>query len=107
MDLVAEIWPEMSSFPKNVVEQVEIVGRYSGYMDRQTADISAFRNDESLLIPDDIDFDLVGGLSNEIKSKFKSARPATLGAAARISGVTPAGLTALLGFVRKTAKSIV
>ena len=106
MGLVAEIWPEMSSFPKNVVEQVEIVGRYSGYMDRQTADISAFRNDESLLIPDDIDFDLVGGLSNEIKTKFKSARPATFGAAARISGVTPAGLTALLGFVRKTAKSI-
>jgi tRNA uridine 5-carboxymethylaminomethyl modification enzyme len=106
MITVTEIWPEMATFPNTILEQIEIVGRYSGYMDRQAADIRSFRNDESLLIPDNIDFDLIGGLSNEIKSKLKSARPATLGAAARISGVTPAGLTALLGFVRKSARSV-
>ena len=102
--LVAKIWPEMAGLSEPVAEQIEIMGHYSGYMDRQEADIRAFRKDESLLIPDDIDFDKVGGLSNEIKTKFMSSRPETLGAAARISGVTPAALTALLGFVRRKAR---
>ena len=68
--LVVKIWPEMAGLSEPVAEQIEIMGHYSGYMDRQEADIQAFRKDESLLIPDDIDFDKVGGLSNEIKTKF-------------------------------------
>ena len=104
MALVGQIWPEMSGLPAVICEQIEIMGRYSGYMDRQEADVRAFRNDESLLIPGGIDFDEVGGLSNEVRGKLKAARPTTLGAAARISGVTPAALTALLGFVRRKAK---
>ena len=74
-------------------------------MDRQDADIRVFRSDESLLIPEEINFDTIGGLSNEVKGKRKAARPATFGAAARISGVTPAALTALLRFVRRTARN--
>jgi tRNA uridine 5-carboxymethylaminomethyl modification enzyme len=104
MALVGQIWPEMSGLPAVICEQIEIMGRYSGYMDRQETDVRAFRNDESLLIPGGIDFDEVGGLSNEVRGKLKAARPTTLGAAARISGVTPAALTALLGFVRRKAK---
>jgi tRNA uridine 5-carboxymethylaminomethyl modification enzyme len=102
--LVGQIWPEMSGLPAVICEQIEIMGRYSGYMARQETDVRAFRNDESLLIPGGIDFDEVGGLSNEVRGKLKAARPTTLGAAARISGVTPAALTALLGFVRRKAK---
>ena len=105
MDLLAQIWPEMAGLPRTVAEQIEIMGRYAGYLDRQETDIRVFRSDESLLIPDSIDFDLIGGLSNEIRSKLKSTRPTTLGAAARISGVTPAALTALLGFVRRKARN--
>jgi tRNA uridine 5-carboxymethylaminomethyl modification enzyme len=105
MALVGQIWPEMSGLPAVICEQIEIMGRYSGYMDRQETDVRAFRNDESLLIPGGIDFDVIGGLSNEVRGKLNAARPTTLGAAARISGVTPAALTALLGFVRKKAKN--
>jgi tRNA uridine 5-carboxymethylaminomethyl modification enzyme len=101
---IAKIWPEMTGLPRVVAEQIEIMGRYAGYLDRQETDIRVFRSDESLLIPDNIDFDLIGGLSNEIRSKLKFTRPTTLGAAARISGVTPAALTALLGFVRRKAR---
>jgi len=104
MCLVAKIWPEMTGLPRVAAEQIEIMGRYAGYLDRQETDIRVFRSDESLLIPDNIDFDLIGGLSNEIRSKLKFTRPTTLGAAARISGVTPAALTALLGFVRRKAR---
>ena len=98
-------WPELGSLDAEIAEQIEITGVYSGYLNRQEADIKAFRSDESLMIPDDIIFEEIGGLSNEICSKLKESRPATLGAAARISGVTPAALTALLGFVRKSSRA--
>ena len=104
MAVVCKIWPKMSGLPPIISEQIEIMGQYSGYMGRQEADIRAFRSDESLLIPSKINFDSIGGLSTEVRSKLKSVRPATFGAAARIPGVTPAALTALLGFVRKRAR---
>lgn len=94
-------FPDLPDAPAAVVEQVEIEARYAGYMDRQTADIRAFRRDEALRLPADLDVDAVGGLSNEVRQKLKAARPATLGAASRIPGVTPAALTALLRHVRR------
>ncbi len=103
MARVAEIWPELAGLSPDIAEQIEIMGLYSGYMDRQETDIRAFRADESLIIPEDIDFHSIGGLSNEICAKLEEVQPKTLGAAARISGVTPAALTALLGFVRRRA----
>ncbi len=96
-----ELFPSLPEAPSAIVEQVEIEARYAGYMDRQTADIHAFRRDEALRLPENLDIDAVGGLSNEVRQKLKTGRPATLGAAARIPGVTPAALTALLRHVRR------
>ncbi|NQU62520.1 MAG: tRNA uridine-5-carboxymethylaminomethyl(34) synthesis enzyme MnmG [Rhodospirillales bacterium] len=98
---LARLWPELGEIPPAIAAQLEIEAGYAGYIERQEADVRAFRRDESLEIPDDLDFDSVGGLSNEARSKLAEARPATLGAAARISGITPAALTALLGHVRR------
>ncbi|MCW0182297.1 MAG: tRNA uridine-5-carboxymethylaminomethyl(34) synthesis enzyme MnmG [Zavarzinia sp.] len=94
-------WPWLAEMPADIAEQVEIEALYAGYIDRVEADIRAFRRDENLTLPADIDFAAIGGLSAEIRLKLDAARPPTLGAAARISGVTPAALTALLAHVRK------
>jgi tRNA uridine 5-carboxymethylaminomethyl modification enzyme len=96
-----ELFSDLPDAVPAVIEQVEIEARYAGYMERQTADIRAFRRDEALRLPDDLDVDAIGGLSNEVRHKLKTGRPATLGAAARIPGVTPAALTALLRHVRR------
>ncbi|MDE0799946.1 MAG: tRNA uridine-5-carboxymethylaminomethyl(34) synthesis enzyme MnmG [Rhodospirillaceae bacterium] len=96
-----DLWPELEGIRADVREQLEIEGRYAGYMERQDADIRAFRKDEALALPEALDYADVGGLSNEVRQKLTDARPATLGAAARIPGITPAGLTTLLRHVRK------
>lgn len=96
-----DLWPELEGVRADVREQLEIEGRYAGYMERQDADIRAFRKDEALALPEALDYADVGGLSNEVRQKLTDARPATLGAAARIPGITPAGLTTLLRHVRK------
>jgi len=98
---LAALWPVLSALAPEVVEQLEADSRYSGYLDRQDADIAAFRRDEALRLPGDLDYGSIGSLSAEIRAKLDAARPATLGAAGRISGVTPAALTALLGHVRR------
>ena len=89
---LSAIWPELGTLAPDIVEQLEIDGRYAGYIERQEADIRAFRRDEALRLPDDLDYGAIGSLSNEIRAKLGAARPATLGAAARVSGVTPAAL---------------
>jgi tRNA uridine 5-carboxymethylaminomethyl modification enzyme len=98
---LAAIWHELGSLKPEIAEQVEIDARYAGYLERQQRDIAAFRRDEALLLPAALDYATVGGLSREICDKLAIARPATLGAAARISGVTPAGLVALLKHVKR------
>ena len=97
---LTQIWPELSAIAAPIAEQLEIDGLYAGYLKRQQADVDAYRRDESLLLPDGLDYGAVGGLSTEIRDKLGRARPTTLGAAARIPGVTPAALTALLRHVR-------
>jgi tRNA uridine 5-carboxymethylaminomethyl modification enzyme len=99
------LWPELASLRPDIAEQIEIDGRYAGYLSRQEADIRAYRRDEALRLPDSLDYDQVGALSAEMRSKLKAARPATLGAAARLSGVTPAALVALLRHVRRDDRS--
>ena len=101
LERLAAIWPELGALERDVAEQIEIEGRYAGYLDRQVADIRAFRNDEALKLPADLDYRTIGGLSNEVRQKLGEARPATMAAAARISGVTPAALTALLQVVER------
>jgi len=82
---------------------LEIDAAYAGYLDRQAADAAAFRRDENLRLPADLDYAGVGGLSNEVREKLSTVRPLTLGQAARIEGVTPGALTALLAHVRRRA----
>jgi tRNA uridine 5-carboxymethylaminomethyl modification enzyme len=103
IDLAAlcRIWPGLRGLRPDVAEQIEIDARYAGYLDRQEADILAFRRDEALHLPAGLDYGAVGGLSAECRLKLASAQPATLGQAARIPGMTPAALTALLGHVRR------
>lgn len=101
LDRLAERWPEIRAWSAEVREQIEIDALYAGYLDRQQADVQAFRRDENLRVPADFDFSTVGGLSNEAREKLARIRPATLGQASRIEGVTPGALTALLAHVRK------
>ena len=85
-------------------EQIEISAHYSGYLDKQEADILAFRKDEAMCIPENIDYNILSGLSNEVKAKFKQIRPKTFGQALRIDGITPAAAYILLSHVKKGSK---
>ena len=96
-----QIWPALADWPDFVREQIEIDSAYLGYLDRQDADIELFRRDEALSLPVDLDYRSMGGLSNEVREKLSHVRPATLGQAARIEGVTPGAITALLAHVRR------
>jgi tRNA uridine 5-carboxymethylaminomethyl modification enzyme len=98
---LSSIWPELAAIPAEIAEQIEIDAGYAGYLERQARDIAAFRRDEVLLLPEALDYGTIGGLSAEVRGKLASARPATLGAASRISGVTPAALVALLRYVKR------
>jgi len=98
---LAAIWPELGAIPPEIGEQLEIDARYAGYLERQARDIAAFRRDEGLQLPDSLDYGAVGGLSAEVRGKLAAARPSTLGAAGRISGVTPAALVTLLQYVKR------
>ncbi len=104
IDLAAlvRIWPELGSLPREIGEQIEIEARYASYLERQEADIRAFRRDEALALPELLDYDRVGGLSKEAQQVLAEARPATLGAAARLPGITPAAVVALLRYVKKS-----
>ena len=101
---LSRLWPQLQGLDAQIAEQMEIDSCYSGYLERQEADVRAFRRDAALAIPGDTDFRALPGLSTEVCCKLEQARPATLAAAARISGVTPAALTALLTFVRRREK---
>lgn len=98
---LAAIWPEMANMSARVLEQLKSESLYAGYLDRQTADVEAFRRDEELRLPADLDYQAIGSLSNEVRLKLETVRPESLGAAARISGVTPAALTTLLSYVKR------
>ena len=98
--VLAGVWPELHGIGRDAVEQLEIDAQYAGYLDRQEADILAFRRDESLSLPDELDYSAVCGLSAEAVQKLASIRPATLGQASRIDGVTPAALTLVLAHVK-------
>ena len=100
------IWNKIPKALRNEEEQIEISAHYSGYLDKQEADIIAFRKDENLIIPEDIDYSKMSGLSNEVKSKFKLIRPRTLGQALRIDGITPAAAYILLSHIKKGEKTL-
>ena len=103
---LATVWPELSDISPETAAQLEIEALYSGYIERQLADVAALRRDEGLTLPRDIDYASVGGLSNEVRQKLELIRPTTLGQAGRIEGVTPGALTALLSHVKRRAKAV-
>ena len=98
---INRIWPETKKLEKDVVEQIIIESKYSGYLDRQRQDIKDFKKEELLKLPKNLNYKEVGSLSNEIVEKLSKVQPPTLGAASRISGVTPAAIISLLRFVKK------
>jgi tRNA uridine 5-carboxymethylaminomethyl modification enzyme len=103
-DALIPLWPELKQVSPDIMQQIEIDAHYRSYLERQELDVQAFRRDQVLTIPDNINYKTLPGLSTEVSSKLEQARPATLAAAARISGVTPAALTALLIHVRRLDK---
>jgi tRNA uridine 5-carboxymethylaminomethyl modification enzyme len=101
MATIRQIFTDIPVHHGSVEKQVVIDAHYMGYLNRQSQDIIAFKKDESLIIPDKINYDLLSGLSNEIKSKFIKVQPKTLGQAIRIDGVTPAAIIILLSHIKK------
>ena len=104
-DALANRWPELSDWSPEVREQIEVDAIYGGYVERQAVDIAAFRREENLRLPPGLDYAAIGGLSHEAREKLQSVRPATLGQAGRVEGVTPGALTALLAHVRRRASA--
>ena len=100
-ETINNIWPELSKMSDDVFEEIEIEAKYSGYLKRQLADIEVFKKDENLRIREDIDYSKIGGLSREMVQKLTKVMPKTIGEASRIPGVTPAAITAILGYIEK------
>jgi tRNA uridine 5-carboxymethylaminomethyl modification enzyme len=101
MAQLAAIWPQLYALPPKIAEQLEIDAKYDVYLSRQAADIAAYRRDESLELPPDIDYGQLRGLSNEVTQKLQTLRPRTVGQAGRIDGITPAALTLLVAHLKR------
>ncbi len=101
---IAQIWPQLTGIAPEIVEQIEVDAHYAGYLDRQEADIIAFRRDEGLALPSDFDYGAVVGLSTECRLKLSQIRPGTLGQASRIDGITPAALTLVLAHLKASRR---
>jgi len=104
IDDLRAIWPRFGDFTPKILEQLEIDAKYDVYLERQAADIAAFRRDENLELPDAIDYGRIKGLSNEARQKLCAIRPRTIGQACRIDGITPAALTLLVAHVRRKGR---
>jgi tRNA uridine 5-carboxymethylaminomethyl modification enzyme len=98
---LARIWPRFGELAPKIAEQIEIDAKYQVYLSRQAADVAAYRRDESFALPDDLDYDALPGLSNEVRQKLISQKPRTIGHAGKIDGVTPAALTLLVAHVKR------
>ena len=101
---VARIWPAFADLPPKVAEQLETDAKYDVYLSRQAADVVSYRRDEGLVLPDDIDYAALPGLSNEVRHKLQTQRPRTIGHAGRIDGITPAALTLLVAHMRRQGR---
>ncbi len=102
---LAAVWPELAEVPPRIADRLRTDATYAVYLDRQSADIAAFRRDEAVRLPDGFDYAGISGLSNEMRLKLESVRPGTLGQAARIEGVTPAALTLLAAHAKRGERS--
>jgi tRNA uridine 5-carboxymethylaminomethyl modification enzyme len=100
---LAAVWPDLCELRQDIIEQLEIEAGYASYLPRQAADIAAFRADDALVLPSDLDLDAIAGLSREVRARLAQVRPATIGAAARLPGMTPAALMLLYRHARRAA----
>jgi tRNA uridine 5-carboxymethylaminomethyl modification enzyme len=98
---LAGVWPEVATVERDVADQIAIEAGYAGYLGRQESDIRGFRRDEELCLPDGLDYAAIPGLSTEVRQRLAKGRPATLGQASRMTGITPAALTTLLRYVKR------
>ncbi len=98
---LSDVWPELAAIPPEIAAQLENDARYAGYLDRQRTMVDAMRQEEARPIPQDLNYDEISGLSDELQRKLERIRPSSLGHAARIEGMTPAALTLLLSVARK------
>ena len=101
-----KVWPSLNYIQNDVREYLKIQSHYSAYLERQNLDIESFKKDENLIFPNNFDFTKVGSLSNEVVEKLNKIRPPTLGAASRISGITPPAIIALLRHVKRKNKRL-
>jgi len=101
---LAEVWPELGAIDAKIVTRVEFDAKYAAYLDRQSEDIERYRRDEAMTIPADFSFRSLPGLSSELSAKFETHRPATIGQAGRVEGVTPAALAVVAAHVRKQTR---
>ena len=101
MAKIRQIFRDIPLFPASIEKQVVTDAHYMGYLKRQERDIKSFKKDESVIIPNNINYENLSGLSNEVKSKLISIRPKTLGQAIRIDGITPAAIIILLSHIKK------
>lgn len=101
IETLIPLWPELDTLPNYAKQALETNALYSGYLDRQKKEIEAFKRDEGLRLPTDIDYAKIGGVSNEVRDKLTNVRPSTLGQAGRIEGVTPGALTSVLAYVKR------
>ena len=102
---LVSIWPELTNISPSIIEQLEIEAMYSGYLGKQEEDIEAFKREEGMAIPENFDYEPLPSISRELKNKLKATRPATLGAASRIQGMTPAAVVSLMAHIRKFVRS--
>ncbi|RQH10260.1 tRNA uridine-5-carboxymethylaminomethyl(34) synthesis enzyme MnmG [Bradyrhizobium sp. RP6] len=100
---VRAIWPELAAIDPVIATHLEIDAKYDVYLERQTADVEAFRRDEGMVLSE-VNYQLVPGLSNEVRAKLEKARPFTVGQAGRIDGMTPAALGILAAYLRREAR---
>jgi tRNA uridine 5-carboxymethylaminomethyl modification enzyme len=105
LSVLTRVWPELADVPANLVRRLEADAKYSVYLDRQAEDVARYRRDDSAILPADLDYGRLSGLSNEIKQKFTAVRPVSLGQARRIEGVTPAALALIAAHARRAERS--
>lgn len=98
---LSAVWPELSAIDSKLAEALEIDATYAVYMERQASDIASVRSEESRVIPDDFDFQLLSGLSNELKQKLSLAKPRNLAQAMKVDGITPSAISLILAYMRK------
>ena len=96
------IFPEITGVDNNILQYLYVESKYSAYLDRQNMDIELFKQEESMVIPGDIDYSLIGGLSNEVVEKLKKHRPLTISAAKSIQGITPSAIIAIIIYIKSS-----